>query len=112
MAQLSQADVGSALQIFFNLQMLPEVRPALPADAIGALATHKWADLLSAPDVIGQALAFCMGKSACQEKQSLGRHSLPSGLPLAVALPHSLAFEASLWKEPCSQSAGYCMRLL
>ena len=32
MAQLSQADVGSALQIFYNLQMLPEVRLALSSE--------------------------------------------------------------------------------
>lgn len=35
MAQLSQADVGSALQIFYNLQMLPEVRLALSGDEVG-----------------------------------------------------------------------------
>ena len=42
MAQLSQADVGSALQIFYNLQMLPEVRLALSSDGV-----DPWADLRS-----------------------------------------------------------------
>jgi hypothetical protein len=38
MAQLSQADVGSALQIFFNLQTLPEVIGTLRRCPLHALA--------------------------------------------------------------------------